>query len=52
MRGTRMPVKLVMDNLDSGVSVQEFAEDFEVDEADVLIIRAFVEGLHRLPSAS
>lgn len=52
MRGTRMPVELVMDNLDSGVSVQEFAEDFEVDEGDVRTIRAFVEDLHRLPLAS
>jgi uncharacterized protein (DUF433 family) len=52
MRGTRMPVSLVMDNFDSGVSIEEFAEDFELDAADVAVVFGFIAKLPRLSIAS
>ena len=47
LRGTRMPVSAIVDNLDYGVSVVEIAEQFEVPPDHIEAILAYAKS-HRI----
>ncbi len=47
LRGTRMPVDAIIDNLDYGVSVSEIAEQFELPPDRVEAIVAYAQS-HRV----
>ena len=46
LRGTRMPVKAIVDNFDYGVSVAEISEQFEVPQDCVQAIVTYAQS-HR-----
>lgn len=43
LRGTRMPVQVIIDNLDYGVSIEEIAEQFEVRRELVKAVARFAQ---------
>jgi uncharacterized protein (DUF433 family) len=47
LRGTRMPVKAIVDNFDYGVSVPEISEQFEISEDIVRQILTYAKS-HRI----
>jgi uncharacterized protein (DUF433 family) len=47
LRGTRMPVNAIVDNFDYGVSVDEIAEQFEVNPDRIEAILTYAKG-HRI----
>ena len=50
LRGTRMPVRAVIDNFDCGLSAAEIAEQFEIPQGQVEAIVSYVKD-HRLARA-
>lgn len=48
LRGTRLPVSAVVDNLDHGLSEQEVSEQFQVPLDQVQAILAYAKS-HRIP---
>jgi uncharacterized protein (DUF433 family) len=42
LRGTRMPVSIIFDNLDAGMSVDEVMEQFDVTREQVHAVLEFV----------
>ena len=47
IRGTRVPVTAIIDNLDYGVSVADIAQQFQIPESQVEQILAYANG-HRI----
>jgi uncharacterized protein (DUF433 family) len=47
LRGTRMPVKAIVDNFDYGMSVAEISEQFEISQDSIQAILSYAKG-HRL----
>ena len=47
LRGTRMPVKAIVDNFDYGVSVAEISEQFEVPQDRIREVLAYAKS-HRV----
>ena len=47
LRGTRMPVHVIVDNFDYGVSVAEIAEQFEIPAQQVEAIISYAQN-HRV----
>jgi uncharacterized protein (DUF433 family) len=47
LRGTRLPVGVIVDNFDYGVSVAEISEQFEVPRSQVEAILTYANG-HRI----
>jgi uncharacterized protein (DUF433 family) len=47
LRGTRMPVSAIVDNFDSGLSVAEISEQFELPQDRVQAILAYAKS-HRV----
>jgi uncharacterized protein (DUF433 family) len=43
LRGTRLPVSAIVDNLDYGLSTAEIAEQFEVAQAPIETILAYAD---------
>ncbi len=51
LRGTRMPVETVFENLEAGLSVQEITEIFDVSAEEVRsVLRFAVESLRNTPA--
>jgi uncharacterized protein (DUF433 family) len=51
LRGTRMPVETVFENLEAGLSVQEITEIFDVSAEEVRAVLHFaVESLRNTPA--
>ncbi|MEI9811698.1 MAG: DUF433 domain-containing protein [Acidobacteriota bacterium] len=51
LRGTRMPVQTVFENLEAGMSVKEITEVFDVTEQEVLAVLHFVtQSLEKTPA--
>jgi uncharacterized protein (DUF433 family) len=47
LRGTRMPVQTILENIEAGLSVQEIAEIFDVSAEEVRsVLRFAIESLH------
>ena len=44
LRGTRMPVNAIVDNFDSGMSVAEISEQFEIPQDSVQVILSYAKG--------
>lgn len=50
LKGTRMPVSVVFENLEAGMSVQEITEVFDVTEEEVRAVVHFAtQSLERAP---
>ncbi len=47
LRGTRMPVKAIVDNFDYGVSVSEISEQFEIPVDCIQAVMTYAES-HRI----
>ena len=50
LRGTRLPVSAIVDNLDYGVSVAEIAEQFEISQSSIETILTYAG--RRLPTTN
>ena len=51
LRGTRMPVSIIFENLDSGITVEEVMEQFDVTREQVHAVLEFVtRSLSREPA--
>ena len=51
LRGTRMPIETVFENLEAGLSVQEITEIFDVSAEEVRsVLRFAVESLRDTPA--
>ena len=51
LKGTRMPVQTVFENLEAGLSVKEITEVFDVTEDEVRAILQFaVQSLEKVPT--
>jgi len=51
LRGTRMPVQTIIENLEAGLSVQEITEVFDVTADEVREVLEFIrESLEKAPS--
>ena len=51
LKGTRMPVRAILENLEAGLSVCEITEVFDVTEAEVrAVLRFIVQSLEKAPS--
>lgn len=51
IKGTRMPVQTIFENLEAGLSLQEIIETFDVTEEEVrAVIRFAVESLEKTPA--
>ncbi len=51
LRGTRMPVQTIFENLEAGMSVQEITEVFDVSAEEVRSVLQFArESLEKAPS--
>ena len=51
LKGTRMPVRSIFENLEAGLSVGEIAEAFDGTEAEVrAVLRFVVQSLEKAPS--
>lgn len=51
LKGTRMPVSAIFENLEAGMSVQEITETFDVTEDEVKAVLHFAtESLEKPPS--
>lgn len=52
LRGTRMPVQTIFENLEAGMSVHEITEVFDVTEEEVNAVLHFVaQSLEKAPAA-
>ena len=51
LKGTRMPVKAIFENLEAGLSVKEITEVFDVTEQEVRAVLHFAtQSLEKAPS--
>lgn len=51
LKGTRMPVKTIFENLEAGLSVKEITEVFDVTEEEVKAVLQFaVQSLEKAPA--
>lgn len=51
LKGTRMPVQTVFENLEAGLSIKEITEVFDVTEQEVRAVLQFaVQSLERVPA--
>jgi uncharacterized protein (DUF433 family) len=51
LRGTRMPVQTILENLEAGMSVQEITEVFDVSAEEVRSVLQFaIQSLEKAPS--
>ena len=51
LKGTRMPVQTIFENLEAGLSVKEITEVFDVTEEEVkTVLRFATQSLERAPA--
>ena len=51
LRGTRMPVNVIVDNFDYGSSVAEITEQFDVSEDEIVAVLEYAKS-HRIADRS